>query len=252
MKQASCSWNIRFDDIIKSYDFIKNEDDSCVYKKISGSAVTFIVLYVDDILLIRNDVDMLSVVKTWLSKNLSMKDLGEAFYVLGIKIYRDRSHRILGLTQSLYIDSIIKRFKIKFFKRGLIPIRHEITLSKEQSLKTPEERAHMDRVPYASAIGSIMYAMLYTRLGVAYALSVTSRFQANPGEPHWVAVKVILKYLRRTKELFLIHGGDDLKVRGYTNSSFQSDPDDSKSNLGYLFTLNGGPSVGRVLNKKLQ
>ena len=98
----------------------------------------------------------------------------------------------------------------------------------------------MDRVPYASAIGSTMYAMLCTRPNVAYALSVMSRFQANPGEPHWVVVKSILKYLRRTKELFLIYGGDDLKVRGYTNSSLQSDPDDSKSNSGYLFTLNGG------------
>ena len=55
-----------------------------------------------------------------------------------------------------------------------------------------------------------------------------------------MAVKAILKYLRRTKELFLIYGGDDLNVRGYTDSSFQSDLDDSKSNLGYLFTLNGG------------
>ena len=78
----------------------------------------------------------------------------------------------------------------------------------------------MDRVPYASAIGSIIYAMLCTRPDVAYALSVTTRFQTNPSEPHWVAVKTILKYLRRTKELFLIYRRDDLKVRGYTDSNF--------------------------------
>ena len=108
------------------------------------------------------------------------------------------------------------------------------------SPKTSEERASMDKVPYASAIGSIMYAMLCTRPDVAHALNVTSRYQAHPGEEHWKAMKCILKYLRRTKELFLIYGGDDLKVRGYTDSSFQSDLDDSKSNSGYLFTLNGG------------
>ena len=68
-----------------------------MYKKISGSAVIFLVLYVDDILLIRNGVSTLQVVKFWLSKNFSMKDLGEASYILGIKIYRDRFKRLLGL-----------------------------------------------------------------------------------------------------------------------------------------------------------
>ena len=85
-----------------------------------------------------------------------------------------------------------------------------------------------------------MYAMLCTRPDVAFALSVTSRFQANPGESHWEAVKCILKYLRRTKDLFLVYGGEELKLQGYTDSSFQSDPDDSRSTSGFLFTLNGG------------
>jgi hypothetical protein len=240
LKQASRSWNIRFDEAVKSYSFIKNEDEPCVYKKVSGSAVTFLVLYVDDILLIGNDVAMMSSVKVWLSKNFSMKDLGEASYVLGIRIYRDRSKRMLGMTQSMYIDTIVKRFGMDDSKRGLIPMRHGIYLSKGQSPKTPNERAFMDRIPYASAIGSIMYAMICTRPDVAYALSVTSRFQADPGEEHWKAVKCILKYLRRTKDMFLVYGGSDLKLRGFTDSSFQSDPDDSKSTSGFVFTLNGG------------
>ena len=98
LKQPSKSWNMRFDEAIRSYDFIKNEDKPCVYKKISGSAITFLVLYVDEILLIRNGVGMLSSAKAWLSKNLSMKDLREATYVLGIRIYRDRSWRFFGLS----------------------------------------------------------------------------------------------------------------------------------------------------------
>ena len=83
LKQASRSWNMRFDEAIRSYDFIKNEDELCVYKKISGSAITFLVLYVDDILLIGNDVGMLSSVKAWLSKNFSMKDLGKSNLRIG-------------------------------------------------------------------------------------------------------------------------------------------------------------------------
>ncbi|KAL0287597.1 UNVERIFIED_CONTAM: Retrovirus-related Pol polyprotein from transposon RE1 [Sesamum radiatum] len=98
LKQASRSWNTHFDEVIRGYDFIKNDYDPCVYKKISGSSVAYLVLYVDDILLIGNDVKMLGDIKAWLSTQFSMKDMGEASYILGIKIYRDRSRRMLGLT----------------------------------------------------------------------------------------------------------------------------------------------------------
>ena len=73
-------------------------DEPCVYKKTNGSAIIFLVLYVDDILLIGNDIPMLQSIKTWLSSKFFMKDLGEASYILGIKIYRDRSKRMLGLS----------------------------------------------------------------------------------------------------------------------------------------------------------
>ncbi|KAL0434304.1 UNVERIFIED_CONTAM: Copia protein [Sesamum latifolium] len=84
------------------YDFIKNDYDPCVYKKISGSSVAYLVLYVDDILLIGNDVKMLGDIKAWLSTQFSMKDMGEASYILDIKIYKDRSRKMLGLIQSSY------------------------------------------------------------------------------------------------------------------------------------------------------
>ncbi|KAK8596977.1 hypothetical protein V6N12_065454 [Hibiscus sabdariffa] len=74
---------------------------------------------------------------------------------------------------------------------------------------TPQERERMSQVPYASAIGSIMYAMICTRPDLSFALSMTSRYQANPSEGHWVAVKNILKYLRRTKDVFLVYGGEE-------------------------------------------
>ncbi|KAL0404089.1 UNVERIFIED_CONTAM: Retrovirus-related Pol polyprotein from transposon TNT 1-94 [Sesamum radiatum] len=86
LKQASRSWNTCFDEVIRGYDFIKNDYDPCVYKKISGSSVTYLVLYVDDILLIGNDVKMLGDIKAWLSTQFFMKDMGEASYILGIKI----------------------------------------------------------------------------------------------------------------------------------------------------------------------
>ena len=92
-KQASRSWNICFDEAIKSFGFSQNLDEPCVYKKVSGSTVTFLVLYVDDILLIGNDVGVMSSIKIWLSSYFAMKDLGEASYVLGIKLFRGRKKR---------------------------------------------------------------------------------------------------------------------------------------------------------------
>ena len=240
LRQASRRWNIHFEKTIKEFDFIKNIDEPCVYKKVSGSAVTFLVLYVDDILLIGNDILMLQSVKVWLSTNFTMKDLGEASYILGIKIYRDRSRRMIGLTQGTYIEKVLKRFSMENSKRGLIPMSHGVSLSEKMYPKTPGERERISKIPYASAIGSIMYAMLCTRSDVAHSISVTSRYQYNPGEDHWKAVKNILKYLRRTKDIFLVFGGSELKIEGYIDSSFQSESDDSISMSGYVFTLNGG------------
>ena len=138
----------------------------------------------DDILLIGNDVSVLQSVKIWLSKNFSMKDLGEATYILGIKIHRDRSKRLFGLSQSTYIDKMLKRFSMEQSKRGYVPMVSGITLSKSLCLQTQDERTRMNMIPYASTMGSIMYAMLCTRPNVSYALSVTSRYQSDPGMGH--------------------------------------------------------------------
>ncbi|KAL0318263.1 UNVERIFIED_CONTAM: Retrovirus-related Pol polyprotein from transposon TNT 1-94 [Sesamum calycinum] len=143
-------------------------------QKVSGSSVLFLVLYVDDILLIGNDIKMLGDTKAWLSTQFSMKDLGEASYILGIKIFRDRSKRILGMTQNSYVEKVLKRY------------------------------------------------------------------QACAGEAHWTAVKTILKYLRRTKDVFLVYGSGELILEGFSDASFQSDDDDAKSQSGFVFKLNGG------------
>ena len=95
LKQASRSWNIRFDEVVKGFGFVKNEEEACAYNKESGSSVTFLILYVDDIPLIGNDISMLESVKTSLKNSFLMKDLGEAEYILGIKIHRDRSKRLI-------------------------------------------------------------------------------------------------------------------------------------------------------------
>ncbi|KAL0307618.1 UNVERIFIED_CONTAM: Retrovirus-related Pol polyprotein from transposon TNT 1-94 [Sesamum angustifolium] len=81
LKQAFRSWNTHFDEVIQGYDFIKNEHDPCVCKKVSGSLVAYLVLYVDDILLIGNDFKMLGDIKTWLCTQFFMKVGSEMFQV---------------------------------------------------------------------------------------------------------------------------------------------------------------------------
>ena len=109
---------------------------------------SFLILYVDDILLIGNDIPMLKQAKSSLKKVFSMKDLGEAVYILGIKIYRDRSNRLIGLSQSTYIDKVLNRFSMQDSKKGFLPMSHGIQLSKTQCPSTTDERSLMNGKPY--------------------------------------------------------------------------------------------------------
>ncbi|KAL0458337.1 UNVERIFIED_CONTAM: Retrovirus-related Pol polyprotein from transposon TNT 1-94 [Sesamum latifolium] len=142
--------------------------------------------------------------------------------------------------QSSYIEKVLKRFKMENSKQEFLPMKHGIKLSKKQSLKTDEELKRISDISYASAVGIIHYVVQCTRPDVAYALSVMSRYQACAGEAHWSTVKIILKHLKRTKDMFLIYGGGELILEGYSNISFQSDNVDAKSQSGIVFKLNGG------------
>ena len=101
------------------------------------------MLYVDDILLIGNDIGLLSDLKKWLVEKFQMKDLGQASYVLGIQIIRDRKNRLLALSQASYIDKVLARISMQNSKKGQLPTRHGIILSKEQCPTTPQEEEDM-------------------------------------------------------------------------------------------------------------
>ncbi|GKF91292.1 hypothetical protein Tco_0274993, partial [Tanacetum coccineum] len=128
-------------------------------------------------------------------------------------------------------------------KRGTIPMQEKLDLNKSQGAQTPKEVIRMKILPYALPVGSIMYAVRCTRPDVAFAQNITSRFQQNPCKLHWTAVKNILKYLRNTKDMFLVYGGNpkaELRVECYCDTGFETDRDDTKSRTGYVFILNGG------------
>nr|GEU70169.1 hypothetical protein [Tanacetum cinerariifolium] len=156
------------------------------FENANGRVVVFLVSYVDDILLIGNDILTLQSIKDWLGKCFTVKDLGDVAYILSTKIYKDRSKRHIGLSQDTYLDKILKRFKMENYKKENLPLHHGIKISKDLCLKTDEALDKMSRfpyalaigsiimsqVPYASAVGLIMYAMTCTRPDVSFALSM--------------------------------------------------------------------------------
>ncbi|KAA0032337.1 gag/pol protein [Cucumis melo var. makuwa] len=128
-------------------------------------------------------------------------------------------------------------------KKGLLPFRHGVHLSREQCPKTPQDVKHMRRIPYSSAMGSLMYVMLYTRPDICYAVGIVSRYKSNARLDHWTTVKIILKYLRRTRDYMLVYEAKDLILTGYTDSDFQTDKDSRKSTSESVFTLNRGAVI---------
>ena len=127
------------------------------------------------------------------------------------------------------------------------PLGSHFKLSKEQSLKKEEEKDHMSKVPYASTISSLMYAMVCTKPDIAHEVGVVSRFMSRPGKQHWEAVKWILRYLKGSLDTCLCFIGASLKLQGYVDVDFAGDIDSRKSTIGFVFTL-GGTTISWASN----
>ena len=172
LKQASRQWYLKFNEVIFGFDFKKNVADQCIYHKFKGSKFIFLVVYVDDILLASNDMALLLETKSFLSKNFEMKDLGDVSFVIGIQIQRDGALGILDLSQKTYIDKVIDRCGMKNCSRAA-------KLSLLQCLKNDLKKEQMKDILYASAVGSLMYVEVCTRLDKAYTIEKLGRYLIN-------------------------------------------------------------------------
>jgi len=124
------------------------------------------MIYVDDILLATNDNSLLYEVKQFLSNNFD----------IGIKIHRERSQGILGVSQETYIKKVLERFNMKDCPPSVAPIMKGDKLDLSQCPKNDFEREHMKNIPYASTIGSLMYAQVCTRPDIAFVVGVLGRY----------------------------------------------------------------------------
>ena len=251
LKQAGRSWYKKMDSTLSKLGFTALPTDNCIYVQRSDADAVFLLLYVDDLLIACRLLERVTSIKAKLAGIFSMKDMGEAQFILGLQIVRDRPNRMLSLSQSQYIDTVLRRFNMHQSVPQPTPCDTGMDLRKSTVEATAEEAREMADKPYSSAVGAIMYAMLGTRPDIAYAVSVLSQFMHAPRLPHWKAVKRLLRYLQFTKDHKLHYGvHTPHHFHGYTDSNWAGDKGDRRSTCGYVFFLHGGAINWRSRKQK--
>jgi hypothetical protein len=189
------------------------------------------------------------VLKNKLANSFTMKDLGATKKILGMRITRDRKNHKLTLSQGEYTEKMLERFRMQNAKPISTPLASHFKLTKEMCPKTQEEIEYMYRVPYSSAVGSLMYAMVCTRPDIAHVVGVVRKYINNLGKEHWEAVKWILRYLIGTTTHALCFGGSYNFLQGHVDSNMVGDKDNRRSTIGYVFTI-GGTTVSWISKLK--
>jgi hypothetical protein len=185
LKQLPRQWYKRFDSYMIKIGYRRCEYDCCVYvKSIDDGSFIFLLLYMDDMLIAAKSIMEVNKLKVLLSRELDMKDLGAAKKILGMEILRDRDARRLWLSQVGYVKRVLERFSMATAKSVNTPLVNHFCLFTLQCPKTVEETEDMSEVPYASAMGCLMYAIVCTRLDLAQVVSVVCKYMANPGRQH--------------------------------------------------------------------
>ena len=175
------------------------EYDCFVYvKSLDDDSFIFILLYVDDMLIVAKSIIEVNKLKSLLSKEFDMKDLGAAKKILGMEIHRDRTLGRLWLSQHSYVKRVLERFNMDNTKIVRTPLANHFRLSTNQCPKIDDEVKDMSKVPYVSVVGCLMYVMVYTRPDLAHVVNLVSKFLSNLGRMHLDAVKWIFRYLRGT------------------------------------------------------
>ncbi|CAM9000931.1 unnamed protein product [Rhodiola kirilowii] len=180
LKQSPRQWYKHFDSFVLSIGFVRSSFDRCFYFADLNECPVYLLLYVDDMLLISKSLPKINKLKSDLNSAFDIKDLGKAKTILGMNIDRDRNKRWLKLHQKPYLEKLIAKFYSLSCKSVPIPITAHFALSKAQCPKNESELIRMQSVSYANVIGSIMYAMISTRPDLSYDVSLLSRYMSIP------------------------------------------------------------------------
>ena len=236
LKQASRSWNSKFNEFITKYGLKPSVADPCVYSLNSDGVIIIMAIWVDDGLVCSNHRSKLDDIVQFLSKQFEMTS-GPAGCFVGIQIVRDREKKIIHLHQEAYIKRVLTKFQMEDCNPRSVPADPHSRLSKRVST-TEEEYS----CPFREAVGSIMYAMTCTRPDIAFSIGQVAQFCSSPSRSHWEAVKRILGYLKGTQDHGVSYGSsDDFRLTAYSDSDFAGNTDDRRSISGTVLILNGGP-----------
>ena len=232
LKQAPMEWNRRFDDFIKgTLNFVQCESDKCLYILKGFDYVIFVLLYVDDFVLVGSDENVMSSIKSKLMHEFKMKDLGNAKYFLGVIIeYLNGS---MFLSQSAYLKGILRKFNMENCASAKTPM--EIHPNQEVG----SSKCIIGIKPYRELIGCLMYACIGTRPDIFAAVNFYSQFQSNATEIQWKGLKRVLRYLKGTINWgFRYRGEGELAIQSYVDANFAYNLD-GKSVTGYLVEMYG-------------
>ncbi|GKB28347.1 zinc finger, CCHC-type containing protein [Tanacetum coccineum] len=199
LKQAPKQWHQKFDEVVLSSGFLLNQSDKCVYSKFDSS--------------------------------FSMKYMGEADVILGIKIKHENKEIII--TQSHYIEKILKKLN----SEDCSSVSTLMDPVEELKLNTSKP---VDQLEYSRAIGCLMYVMTSTRPDIAYAVGRLSRFTSNPSGQHWHAITRVFKYLKGTMNYGLSYVGYPSVLEASSDASWINHVEDSSSTSGWVFLFGGG------------
>ncbi|KAJ6843584.1 uncharacterized protein M6B38_297015 [Iris pallida] len=230
LKQAPKMWHEKFDKVIRSNGYRVSKTDKCVYTKFADGRGVIVCLYVDDMLILGMDLSCVTETKKFLSTKFSMKDLGEADVILGLKIIRTGTG--IALSQSHYIEKMLICYGYQDLPIIDTPNRSDQKLE-------PNSKERVRQLEYASIIGSLMYATTATRPDIAFVVGMLSRFTSNPDVEHWKAVKRVMRYLKKTQTYALFYSGDPSVVEGFSDASWCSDMESEYSTGGFVFAMDG-------------
>ena len=239
LKQAGRTWNAKMDATLKSHGFAALDADQCIYIRRQQSTFILLSLYVDDLLIACNRLAELKQFKQQLTHEFDMEDLGEASFVLGIEIVRDRAHRTLTIRQGAYTRALVQRHGMEDCNAVAHPMVEGAQLQQSDSQATDSAIRE-----YQSIIGGIMWAAVCTRPDIAFAAARLSQYASNPSKEHKQAAMRVLRYLKGTPDQGITYRGVDPATAqppliAYCDSDWAQDIDTRRSVTGYTFLLCG-------------
>ena len=187
----------------------------------------------DDLIPVSNDIDMLNSEKEALCQRFKMDERGEAHYLLGMLIKRDRRTKTLSISQQSYTEKVLKRFGMESCKPIATPLEPG---KKFHELSSDDES--FDTQIYQQAIGCLTYMFVTTRPDIAAAVGILSQYMKQPSKDHWMGVKRVLRHLKGTVNNGITYSSNKEKdLIGYCDSDWAGDIDTRKSTSGYVFQL---------------